>query len=1221
MSTIDLEKLDKLPLLQYYKAPVEKLYDLYQRYPDGGEFGWFAFVYDFKTFAYWNTDEKEWKLLNNWIVEVSDLPQVVNDLLNKSIFTIEEDEEGEGNAYTSLTAETNKVKLKKEKRFSEVGHSHVVNDVDNLQNDLDSKSGIEHKHKFSELEEVPALASFDIRKTYASISLMNADSTNPIGDNGNAIQKGEIVTVVNNTTPSENGFYSYTGTGWLLQSGFNFQVEQVRSQNTNTAPSSKLFDDTITGMNAVSYNAQAKTDAEKLQARNNIGAENVEQVRSQSTNSAPSSKLFDDEITPLHPSKQLTIVSNNEFLFAIVDTNNAILFGIQKDGNIILNSNKIDDINDLITEINSSITQLIPAKQFTVVSNNEFLFTVVDVNNMILFGIQKDGNIIFNSNKIDDINASINQLSPAKQLSIVSNNEFLFAIVDTNSSILFGIQRDGNVVLNNDKISQISELTDKINQIGEIVDDSNNYNSFDFNLGSINAGGSLETELSATALSGQSILLDKSKTIERNLVKKYNSKRIAVACHDDLQASDFISTRRLLNKYNFNSTFNWFLWPFSSIADRDLQTEEIRKLLLDGNTLGLHAIMHESNWLYNREYDVRPDSTSTFSPTLSELTDSGNGKNSLGQTITPTTKFSELGFKTLPANFNKTVSSATQTDWFNVVSYYSMFYRTNQVTGLDLDENVVNKVIYLGWLEYWYNKLIDSSMGYSTTSGTLLQRFQADYDIPVGVDKTLNNLLLYYPDYSHLKTGKIEFFDKITQTQIDAGYQSVGRFNKGLFKGCASTLNAEITDVIVRVATEVARYYFGIKNFVYGGIHGQAYSNCSWYLNNLPYADRDKTLLRFDTTKYYNSKNGCWESLSDVFLKNGVKISKTLWSSNSGSFNEGMTGLYFGQNGIRSNLLFAEPKAPRGLSYQKAYIHFFLETGDVNQQTDYSQIYDFLSKQDNWGGFLYDNANKSVTSNSGIVRTLSDSFQRLIEIITATLETGKVPVFLFDTIQDSAGMKVIQELFYRFCYLNDITIVDIETARNLCVGNSREFKNNYFPNPTFKQSIKNLLHTESIRGNLPDGFYIETGNPTEMSISKEQITIGEQIYNAKILKMAGSAISSRIYGLPAGKYRFSALTKTESGDSTINIALKKNSDGEMNNGIYPTFDKETVVIDNLDWAEKIYDFEIPEFEQELTDDILSVMTNGYQNNVSNIYINFDAQNSNIYLSNIKISKI
>jgi len=72
---------------------------------------------------------------------------------------------------------------------------------------------------------------------------MNADKAAPIGTDELPIKIGDIVTVVNLTTPSENGIYSYQGStsDFKFQSSFNFQIEQSRSQNADTSPSSKLF--------------------------------------------------------------------------------------------------------------------------------------------------------------------------------------------------------------------------------------------------------------------------------------------------------------------------------------------------------------------------------------------------------------------------------------------------------------------------------------------------------------------------------------------------------------------------------------------------------------------------------------------------------------------------------------------------------------------------------------------------------------------------------------------------------------------------------------------------------------------------------------------------------------------------------------------------------------------------------------------------------------------
>jgi hypothetical protein len=56
--------LHQEPTFQYLKKPVQTLNELYTRYPDGGRYGWFAFVYEHRTFAWWDFIEKDWKLLN-----------------------------------------------------------------------------------------------------------------------------------------------------------------------------------------------------------------------------------------------------------------------------------------------------------------------------------------------------------------------------------------------------------------------------------------------------------------------------------------------------------------------------------------------------------------------------------------------------------------------------------------------------------------------------------------------------------------------------------------------------------------------------------------------------------------------------------------------------------------------------------------------------------------------------------------------------------------------------------------------------------------------------------------------------------------------------------------------------------------------------------------------------------------------------------------------------
>lgn len=60
VKSIKIAGLDKIPLLYYLKEPAMSLSDVYKRYPNGGERGWFLFVEEAKTIAYWDTATNKW---------------------------------------------------------------------------------------------------------------------------------------------------------------------------------------------------------------------------------------------------------------------------------------------------------------------------------------------------------------------------------------------------------------------------------------------------------------------------------------------------------------------------------------------------------------------------------------------------------------------------------------------------------------------------------------------------------------------------------------------------------------------------------------------------------------------------------------------------------------------------------------------------------------------------------------------------------------------------------------------------------------------------------------------------------------------------------------------------------------------------------------------------------------------------------------------------------
>lgn len=57
---LEITGLRSIPLLKYLKYPAFLKEELYERYPSGGEFGWYAYVEELKGFACWSTELEDW---------------------------------------------------------------------------------------------------------------------------------------------------------------------------------------------------------------------------------------------------------------------------------------------------------------------------------------------------------------------------------------------------------------------------------------------------------------------------------------------------------------------------------------------------------------------------------------------------------------------------------------------------------------------------------------------------------------------------------------------------------------------------------------------------------------------------------------------------------------------------------------------------------------------------------------------------------------------------------------------------------------------------------------------------------------------------------------------------------------------------------------------------------------------------------------------------------
>lgn len=142
---------------------------------------------------------------------------------------------------------------------------------------------------------------------------------------------------------------------------------------------------------------------------------------------------------PYFPKNEVySVESNQEFLAAWLDATGLVLFGLRQDGSTYVAKadflTKIEEIMKLLDEnsikdeeIATQVKQL--QDTFSIVSNDEWLHAVVDAEGKLLFGIKvENGEVV---------------MPKQDTYKVVSNDEWLAAWLDATNKILFGVKADG----------------------------------------------------------------------------------------------------------------------------------------------------------------------------------------------------------------------------------------------------------------------------------------------------------------------------------------------------------------------------------------------------------------------------------------------------------------------------------------------------------------------------------------------------------------------------------------------------------------------------------------------------------------------------------------------------------------------------------------------------------------------------------------------------------
>ncbi len=172
--------------------------------------------------------------------------------------------------------------------------------------------------------------------------------------------------------------------------------------------------------------------------------------------------IYRDTGKPYYPQNDMYHISQSEkFLWVILDAANHPLLGIQQDGTCwAAKAQWLDDIKAIKEALKTfqpkedgkGLINLDVADSFFYISNDEYIIAVVDAENRILAGIKYDGEPYFPNHEM---------------YSVITNEEWLYAIIDAENKLLGGFHaNDGHMFVGGIDISTF--ISDAIIDIADI---------------------------------------------------------------------------------------------------------------------------------------------------------------------------------------------------------------------------------------------------------------------------------------------------------------------------------------------------------------------------------------------------------------------------------------------------------------------------------------------------------------------------------------------------------------------------------------------------------------------------------------------------------------------------------------------------------------------------------------------------------------------------------
>ena len=257
-----------------------------------------------------------------------------------------------------------------------------------------------------------------------------------------------------------NVLYSENGSSWVCST--LLEVAQELGVSTRNVVSQKVVKEALdlkANQSAVNEALAKKADKETVNSAldKKFDKENVAQEFGDSED-----KVVSQFALPFRE------IESPEFIKLIVDSENHFLFGIQLDGSIEWSKGIPAPIRaklqEIVSQIQLQITNLQENKVdkeegkslienevkecFRVISNKEFIWAIVDSENRVLFGFYREtGEPYYSFNEM---------------YHVIQNKEYFAAWLDTDDKVVLGIRRDGEII---GEIHAVNALKQVISQL------------------------------------------------------------------------------------------------------------------------------------------------------------------------------------------------------------------------------------------------------------------------------------------------------------------------------------------------------------------------------------------------------------------------------------------------------------------------------------------------------------------------------------------------------------------------------------------------------------------------------------------------------------------------------------------------------------------------------------------------------------------------------------